>query len=96
MSEIDDHPPSRFSSEDFGRQSRHVVEVLAREVILLSFARSRSVARRPHASSRFSRGVETEFTPASVTSRRMNGMTVAGRSGGSVRANQLEPGCGIP
>jgi acrylyl-CoA reductase (NADPH) len=28
----------------------------------------------------FSRGVKTEFTPASVTSRRMNGMTVAGRS----------------
>ena len=25
-SEIDDHPPSRFSREDFGRQSRHVVE----------------------------------------------------------------------
>ena len=25
-SEIDDHPSSRFSREDFGRQSRHVVE----------------------------------------------------------------------
>jgi hypothetical protein len=25
-SEIDDHPPSRFSCEHFGRQGRHVVE----------------------------------------------------------------------
>ena len=39
----------------------------AREVILLSFATSISVARRPYASSQFSRVVETEFTPESVT-----------------------------
>ena len=34
--------------------------------MLLSFARSRSVARRPQACSRFSCGVKTEFTPASI------------------------------
>ena len=39
--------------------------------MLLSFPRSGSVARQLQASSRFSRGVKTEFTPASVTLRRM-------------------------
>ena len=67
--------PARISVAKAGTSSS-----LARDVMLLSFARSRSVARRPQASSRFSRGVKTEFTPASVTSRRMNGMTVVGRS----------------
>ena len=67
--------PARTSAAKAGTSSS-----LARDVMLLSFPRSRSVARRPQASSRFSRGVKTEFTPARVTSRRMKGRTVAGRS----------------
>src|SRR6478672_9653054 len=67
--------PARISAAKAGTSSSR-----ARDVMLLSFARSRSVARRPQACSRFSCGVKTEFTPASVTSRRMNGRTVVGRS----------------
>src|SRR4029079_4627159 len=67
--------PARISVASNGTSSSR-----ARDVMLLSFPKSRSVARRAQAFSRFSRGVKTEFTPASVTSRRMKGMTVAGRS----------------
>src|SRR4029078_3212470 len=67
--------PARISFARDGTSSS-----LARAVMLSSFAISRSVDKRPQASSRFSRGAQTESTPASVTSRRMNGMTVPGRS----------------
>ena len=49
-------------------------------VIAASLPRSRSVARRSHARTRFSLGAMTLSMPASVTPRRMNGATDIGRS----------------
>ncbi len=58
-SEIDDHPPSRFPAR-ISTARDGMSSSLARDVMLLSFVRSRSIARRSQASSRFSRGAQTD------------------------------------
>jgi DNA-binding transcriptional LysR family regulator len=67
--------PATISGASASTSRKGCVSVMA-----ASLARSRSPASRAQAAARLALGAITESTPASVTPRRMNGATFAGRS----------------